>query len=91
MSQAEIEAMVNMAVRQTVKEVLEELGILSSRIYRQEMIKKIGRRSLERAFRNGDLTPQKDGENTSKVYCNRADFESFAKSLCQRTIINIKY
>lgn len=70
--------------REIVSIVLAEIGFKphpfqSGKIFRTEMIKVIGKRGYDKAVSNGNLVVHKDGENTSKVYAKRIDWERYLK------------
>jgi hypothetical protein len=70
--------------REIVGIVLAEIGFKphpfqSGKIFRTEMIKVIGKRGYDKAVSNGYLIVHKDGENTSKVYAKRMDWERYLK------------
>lgn len=71
-------------IQGTVKNTLIEMGLKanslqSGRIYRQDMITVVGKSKFEHARRNGMLPTFKDGENNSKVWARRSDWETYLK------------
>lgn len=60
-----------------IKRTLEELGLLSRYISRQDALKEHSLTKLMNAERGGELTKIKNGNHNAKVKYDRAEYDKF--------------
>ena len=86
MTEDQYREILHTTVRNTVHSTLVEMGLKASslqsgKIYRTEMIEVIGRKTFDKARRNGHLLTYKNdpSKRNSKVYAKRGDWGRFLK------------
>jgi len=86
MTDDELNDMIASATAYAISRALEKYGEIPPIISRQEMIKQAGRLNVDRALKNGHLTPIKKGKRNSKVYCSRLEFDQYLLSTRKKFI-----
>jgi len=71
------------------RRIAKELGISKPFMSQNEAWKIYGRRTIERWIEEGLITPQKDGNATSKIRLDRMELETLSKSSNRHTYLTV--
>lgn len=67
------------AIKEAVREVLEEAGLVTPHITRQEIVDQVGRYRFDRAVREGWIHRQKGAGRNCQIRTSRADYIQLLK------------